>query len=181
MASQIIATWTAFEALAKDLWEAALNAKPAILAKLVGRGQSKPKAGDDPKRIRLDWLYRHDFDLSSHMGTIFIEENRYGFDSMDGLRDAYRDAFSLHGETVVKIVSNEMLDACNSIRNVLVHNGGIVDARYLKRSAHLPPQAVGELGKPIQIDGELVARINGPVIKAGHDLIIAVDNWLAAH
>jgi hypothetical protein len=71
MASQIIATWTAFESMAQDLWEAALNTKPKILARLGGRNQSKAKSGDDPKRIRLDWLYQHDFNLADHMGKIF--------------------------------------------------------------------------------------------------------------
>jgi hypothetical protein len=63
----------------------------------------------------------------------------------------------------------------------LVHNGGIIDAAYAKRASILPPEATGEVGSPILIDGELVAKINGPMIKAGHDLVVAVDNWLASH
>ena len=38
---QITGAWTAFEAMAGDLWEAALNSKPTILAKLVGRPSAR--------------------------------------------------------------------------------------------------------------------------------------------
>lgn len=154
MASQIIATWTAFESMAEDLWEAALNTKPKILSRLAGRSQSKTKPGDDPKRIRLDWLYQHDFNLADHMGTIFLEERRYSFDALDGVRDAYADAFSVDGEAIVKIISDKALDAISLIRNNLVHNGGIIGAKYLKRASVLPPEALGSIGSPILIDGE---------------------------
>jgi hypothetical protein len=180
MASQIIATWTAFEAMAGDLWEAALNTKPAILAKLSGRNPSKSKSSDDPRRIRLDHLYRYNFDLSERMGSIFVEDKRYSFDRLDGIREAYLDAFSVDGREIEKIITNEILEVSSLVRNNLVHNGGIIDALYLKRASILPPEALGEVGDPILIDGELVAKINGPMIKAGHDLVVAVDNWLAS-
>jgi hypothetical protein len=182
MASQIIATWTAFEAMAGDLWEAALNAKPAILARLDGRSPSaKSKPGDDPRRIKLDHLYRYNFDLSNRMGSIFVEEKRYSFDRLDGIREAYVDAFSVDGNEIKKIIAEQILEVSSLIRNNLVHNGGVIDAAYLKRKAILPPEAIGTLGSPILIDGELVAKINGPMIKVGHDLVVAVDNWLASH
>jgi hypothetical protein len=182
MASQIIATWTAFEAMTGDLWEAALNAKPAILAKLDGRNpSSRSKPGDDPKRIKLDYLYQYDFDLSGRMGSIFVREKRYSFDRLDGIRDAYREAFSVDGDPVKAIMADKALDVGSLVRNNLVHNGGIIDAAYASRASVLPPEAVGEIGSPILIDGELVAKINGPLIKAGHDLVVAVDNWLSSH
>jgi hypothetical protein len=182
MASQIIATWTAFEAMAGDLWEAALNAKPAILAKLSGRNPSKPRSSsDDPRRIKLDYLYRYNFDLSDHMGSIFVEDKRYSFDRLDGIREAYADAFSVDGDQIARIVDDQALEISSLVRNNLVHNGGIIDAAYLRRTSVLPPEAIGGLGEPILIDGELVAKINRPMIKAGHDLIVAVDSWLASH
>jgi hypothetical protein len=181
MASQIVGTWTAFEAMTEDLWEAALNTKPAILAKLAGQKKSKQKIGDDPKRIRLDWLFQHKFDLSQHMGTIFLEEKRYSFDRLDDIRVAYLDAFSEGHDQIEQIINDKALDAISFIRNNLVHNGGIIDSKYHKRSSDLPSDALGEIGTPILIDGELVAKIISPVIKHGHDLIVAVDSWLSTH
>jgi hypothetical protein len=181
MASQIIATWTAFEAMTGDLWEAAVNLKPEILAKLSGRNKSAQRQGDDVKRIKIDWLHKYKFNVSEHMGTIFLEEKRYTFDGLDGIREAYLDAFSVDHSEIEKIILDNALDAISLIRNNLVHNGGIIDAKYLRRSKDLPIQALGESGTPILIDGELAAQIIGPVLKDGHNLIVAVDNWLTSH
>jgi hypothetical protein len=179
MASQIIACWTAFESVAEDLWEAALNAKPTILARLAGRKQSNPQPGEDPKRIRVEWLHKYHFDLSKHMGTIFLE--RYSFDRLDGIRQTYSDAFSLDHDEIIKIVTDKALDAISLIINNLVHNGGIIDGKYQRRLSDLPAEALGEIGTPILIDGELVAKIIAPVLKHGHDLVVAVDSWLSTH
>ena len=85
LGSQITGTWTAFEAMAGDLWEAALNYKPRELAKLSGS-----KHGKDSKQIGLDQIQRYNFDLSTHMGTIFVGTNKYQFDRLSGIREAYR-------------------------------------------------------------------------------------------
>jgi hypothetical protein len=182
MASQIIATWTAFEALAEDLWVAALNLKPAILAKLKGKKSSRPKDTDDPKRIRLDSIFRYDFDIAHKMGTIFLEENRYAFDSLKGIREAYKDAFSEDADAVLKLIDSKSLDAMSLVRNNLVHNGGIIDERTRRQSSDLPTPLSGlSVGEPILLDGEIVSVLNGPVIENGRDLLVAVDSWLAAH
>jgi hypothetical protein len=181
MASQIVATWTAFEAMTEDLWEAALNAKPLTLARLAGRGKSALKSGDDIKKIQLNWLQKYRYNLSRRMGTVFLEENRYSFDTLKGIREAYTDAFSDDFDTIETIMSDKSLDALSLVRNNLVHNGGIIDQKYLKRAADLPPEALGKQGSPIRMDGELVVKLIGPVMRHGHNLVIAVDDWLAAH
>lgn len=181
MASQIIASWTAFEAMAGDLWEASLNIKPATLAKLAGRSKSARHPIDDARRIKLDWLHKYQFDLSKVMGTIFLEEKRHSFDSLDGIREAYNDAFSEDGDIVKSTINAKALDAISLIRNNLVHNGGIIDAPYLKRSADLPTEALGQEGTAIQIDGALVAKVIGPTIELGNTLLTAVDEWLDTH
>jgi hypothetical protein len=182
MAAQIIATWTAFEAMAEDLWEAALNAKPNILAKLAGRDKSKPKAGDDPKRIKLDFIYKYRFKIEDRMGTIFIEDQRYKFDSLKGIRQAYKDAFSQDYGDIDNILNAKGLDALSLIRNNLVHDGGIVDEGLLDRTADLPSAFTGlSIGDHMPLDGDIVADVAGGVMKHGHDLVVAVDNWLVAH
>jgi len=115
------------------------------------------------------------------MGTIFAEEKRYAFDWLDGIRAAYLDAFSVDQEQVHSVIYDKALTTINLIRNNLVHNGGIIDEAYSRRSPDLPAEALGEIGTPILIDGELVAKVVGPVIKIGHDLIVAVDEWLDTH
>jgi hypothetical protein len=181
MASQIIATWTAFEAMAEDLWEAALNLKPTILAKLKGRKSSRPKDADDPKRIRLESVFKYDFDIAHRMGTIFLEENRYAFDTLGGIREAYKDAFSVDSDSILSLIDSKSLDAISLVRNNLVHSGGVMDQRTHRRSDDLPAQLRGlAVGQPILLDGEIVSALNGSVIENGRDLLAAVDSWLAA-
>jgi hypothetical protein len=182
MASQIIATWTAFESTAEDLWETALNLKPKILARLAGRKASRAHGTDDPKRIRLDSVYKYDFDIAKRMGTIFLEENRYAFDRLSGIREAYKDAFSIDGDEIMKIVDDKALDAISLVRNNLVHNGGVVDEQIVRRSSDLPPSLRAlSVGEQILLDGEIVGSLIKPSILKGHDLIVAVDSWLSSH
>ncbi|MGB6796307.1 MAG: hypothetical protein WBE48_07060 [Xanthobacteraceae bacterium] len=67
------------------------------------------------------------------------------------------------------------------VRNNIVHNAGIVDQKYFRRKVSLPAEAVADVGLAIPFDGELVAKLNGPVMKRGHNLIVVVDDWLACH
>jgi hypothetical protein len=119
--------------------------------------------------------------LSNSMGTVFVQDRRYSFDRLDGIRDAYLDAFSVDHDAIRTIVLDKTLDAISGVRNNLIHNGGIIDSQYLRRSRDLPSSASGELGTPILIDGDLVTELIKPVIKHGCDLIAAVDDWLISH
>ena len=112
------------------------------------------------RRFRLEHLHKYKFDLSHRMGTIFVEDRRYRFDSLEGIRDAYLDAFSVDFDAIKKTVTDKSLDALSIVRNNLVHNGGIIDQQYLRRSSDLPPAALGDLGSPILIDGELILRLS---------------------
>jgi hypothetical protein len=175
LAAQITNTWTAFEAMAADLWEAALNAKPKGLANLSGRKHEKK----EDRRISLSWLQSNNYNLSRKMGTVLKEQ--YHFDSLSEIRRAYSDAFPRTVPKVHSALSDKALDAISLIRNVLVHNGGIIDREYLDGVAHLPPEAIGPLNSPIKLDGPLVGEIVGPVLKIGYDLVTSVDQWLATH
>ncbi len=79
------------------------------------------------------------------------------------------------------IIDSAYLEAISVVRNNLVHNGGIIDDKYLKRKSVLPPEALGDEGCLIPLDGELSTILINPVLNLGNDLIIAVDNWLTTH
>ena len=91
---------------------------------------------------------------------------------------AYKDAF---GNYLGDIIDNRAIDALATVRNNLVHRGGIIDEKYLRRKNSLPPNAVGDIGSLIQLDGELSTALINPVATLGNDLIIAVDKWLSEH
>jgi hypothetical protein len=146
LAAQMSATWTAFEAMAGDLWEAALNCRPEELAKLAGK-----KHDAESKMISLDYIQKYKFDLSKHMGTIFA--SKYKFDSLQGIRGAYKDAF---GSYIDNIIDDTALDALSVVRNNLVHSGGLIDDKYRRRAAVLPPEAMDNIGSPIPLEGRVL-------------------------
>ena len=181
IASQITGTWTAFESMSGDLWEAALNCKPKELAKLSGqKGKQSTELNETNKyegrQIDLNLVIKYNFDVSKCMGTILKE--RYQFDSLGGIKKAYKMAF---GSCFDAIIDSAYLEAISVVRNNLVHNGGIIDDKYLKRKSVLPPEALGDEGCLIPLDGELSTILINPVLNLGNDLIIAVDNWLTTH
>jgi hypothetical protein len=80
--SYVTGMWTIFETLAGDLWEAALNTKPDLLAQLKGKSnrlrKSKPGLFDfkpEPenlggKFVRLDQILYFRWDLTKSMGAL---------------------------------------------------------------------------------------------------------------
>lgn len=69
IASQITGTWTAFESMSGDLWQAALNCKPKELAKLSGqKGKQSTELNETNKyegrQIDLNLVIKYNFDVS---------------------------------------------------------------------------------------------------------------------
>jgi hypothetical protein len=177
LAAQITGIWTAFESLSEELWQAVLNAYPHGLAELKGTKKGLAK-GDEDKNIPLHLLQKFKYDLSQNMGTIL--KVKYSFDRLEDIRRAYGDASFEKDPTIHKIIGDKSLDALALVRNVIVHNGGIVDEAYEKRKGDVPPAAMAKVGDPVLLDGEMVANLIEPVIRLSWNLVIAVDEWLAA-
>jgi hypothetical protein len=172
LAAQISGVWTAFEALAEDIWIAAVNAHPRGLAELKG---AKRGAGED-KKVDLSMLQRFGYDLSKNMGTVLSK--RYSFDRLEDMRRAYDDA-KFEGEIpIADILKERSLDVLSLTRHVVVHNGGLADEAFLRRKDDLPPELIVAVGEPLPLNGEIVAALIGPVIQLGWDLIMAMDQWL---
>jgi hypothetical protein len=186
LASYIVSAWTAFEALAGDLWETAVNEHPATLAHLNGKAARLKKdvksteavaAEDGVKSIRLDLVSRYGFDIRNKMGTIFVRQGRYEFTQLPSIRTAYAESFSKDHAWIDRVLGDKSLDALTSVRNLLVHKGGRADDEYVRRSngLNIPKLTAGET---IQLDGEIVVGLIKPAINCGAELIRAVDAWI---
>jgi hypothetical protein len=180
LSAQVVGGWTAFETMAGDLWEAALNCHPHGLSELKGKQAPLPvDARQNAKTIPLTIFQRYKFDLSKSMGTILRE--RRGFDTLENIRGAYLEAFFSDATEIENILSSSALDTLNAVRNLIVHRAAIVDQKYLGRTKSLPTAPRADVGKPILIDGEVIANLVQPVFELGCRLIVAVDNWLLTH
>ena len=85
--AEVLGMWTAFETMAQDSWEGALNTHPVGLAELkgvrnrirnkwksAGLSSSPPNLSDkdevESKLVPLNAIQRYQFDLRTRMGTI---------------------------------------------------------------------------------------------------------------
>jgi hypothetical protein len=112
------------------------------------------------------------------MGSVHRNQRR--FDSLTGIREAYRLAFCRSYETIDEALDYNGLDALSVVRNLIVHKAGIVDREYLKRAGALKIP-IAEIGKPIALDGNLTMELMISVIKSSIHLIVGVDEWIGTN
>jgi len=187
----VVGAWTTFEVLASDLWETAVNLFPYPLATLSGVSPAKTKrrlaaftedgvaSSAQGKSIRMDYLQAHGFDLSRRMGAVLRE--RFNFQVLDGIRDAYYAAFADEPSNVRALIASDALSALATVRNLLVHRSGSVDQRFLDEHARnkllqqlFPSPTLQDL---LPMSGLAVHNLVQPTIQLGADLIIAIDRY----
>src|ERR1700733_14269712 len=164
LSAAITGTWTAYETMAGDLWETALNIHPNTLAELRGKKKRhqniSPDEDDDDKEnkksVLLSEILRFQFDLRNNMGSVHRRQRL--FDRLSGIREAYAQAFSKDYADIDKALAAQGIDALNAVRNLIVHRTGIVDDNYERKCKYLPvPKA--ELGEPLLLDGEITTDL----------------------
>ena len=179
LSAYIVQAWTAFEALAGDLWECALNIHPELLAQLSG-SKSSDAIEPNGKMVNLETLQRYGYDLKSVMGSVL--RAKFKFDSLDGIREAYRAAFGKNDAgAIVSALEDGSLTAANAIRQVLVHRGGTVDDKYVRRTKNAPLAPKLEVGSELVLDGKIVYDLLSAAVPQVVTLVKSVDEWMVAH
>ena len=195
--SELVGIWGAFETLAGDLWEEAVNCCPRYLARMGGQqkriekmvssktssqtggaDQSSPGKQIDLKEI--DEFTGGGFDLSRKMGT-FLRDWNVGFSSLEKIRRAYSASFTRRHERVDELLSNKHLDTLALIRNLIVHKAAIADEEFVRRVKVLPVAPTLNIGERLIPNGVAVLSLVQPVVRCGVDLIREVDEWLSLH
>jgi len=181
MYSQLILSWTAFETLAGDLWEAALNVHPNTLASLFSkRPEQKDKDGNSRKSLPMSELERHRFDISRKMGTILRE--RVKFTTLDNITESYRSAFPPPARANSEAFwDNTDLKSVSVIRNLLVHKGGIVDEDFLDKRGADVRLATYKNGDMLRMTGGDVQEMTLGLLEFSRSLIEDVDSWIASN
>lgn len=173
--SLISATWTAFEILAGDAWQFALNNRPDQIAQEVLRQlfPSSTPEGLSAKGIPMWMAAKYGFDLRNHIGDML--KPRMDFSDVKEIRKAYSAAFGIGTAFDVALADKNLL-ILETTRHLVVHRGGVVDERY-NRAAD---QNFG-INQPLPLDATFISNILGAGIAAGCTLISFVDGWLAAN
>jgi hypothetical protein len=162
--SVLLGTWTAYEALAHDLWVSAVNARPAALggkAQIAKKGRQRRKAA---RPIRAD-------DVGSQY------EQKFSFNSLYGLAQAYE---ALFGDLMSSIFFLPELVGLELMRNVIIHRASLLDDWFwdekVRRRAKIPPNQ--RRNDRLRVDARDVANYMKATIQAGRSLVEYVDNWL---
>ena len=202
LSSLLTGTWTIFEALAGDLWTAAVNASPSSLAGLTGTSSrierqaksqkvvSRSSAEDrgsalaSEKQISLAELQKVSggtFNLAEHMGDLL--RDGYKFTTLSGIRAAYRAAFSekekrARPENIDLILADKSLDALSAVRNLIVHKAGVADSAYLDDTKSAPSAPHLKIGQKLNLGAMDVCNLISPVVNHSVALMRAVDKWI---
>jgi len=167
------ALWSAFEALASDLWIQAVNSRPDLFAKRVMQqfSESLQRHGLSSRSIPLGVAAKYSFDLRHHIGDIIADV--IDFTSLDVVRKAYKSAFGIDEEGQ-RLLEADRLRKLVLIRNLVVHRGGVVDVAFKERTGC--PDKVGD---ELTIDEDSASQFVDAVKAAGLYILKLVDSCLA--
>lgn len=167
-----VTSWTIFEALSKDIWIAALNSNCDILAKRAMKilKESSPSGDITSKTISTDLLAKHGFDVRNCMGTLL--SGKFDFTGVTGIKKAYVYAFD-NKKMFERIFDVKGLSHLEASRHVIVHNAGIIDENYLRRTKRRL-----KVGKALPLNSRIVSRHVKKAIDSGCQLLKAVDKCM---
>jgi hypothetical protein len=166
LTSCLIDAYTAFETLAGDLWEQAVNARPALAPSV---------------NISTTFLQKFNYTVPDKLGTVLRELKLAKFASLEDIRTSYRVAFTQHADLIHAAVGDKSLDALAVARNVIVHKAGVCDKEYQDRARGLAQLPKLEIGEPLPVTGQLVKQLIDPAILRSRTLIECVGQWLLSH
>jgi hypothetical protein len=178
MSSELVLFWTAFETLAGDLWEAAVNAHPETLAQMSANNRQLPGEKQERKSVTIDALAKHRYDIKNKMGTI-LRASRGNFQLLDGIANIYTSTFPDQYDAGKPEVWREIdIKSPAAVRNVIVHKSGLADKMFLDQVSGDSRFASQQLGKKVELNGSLLnALING-LCSFAVRLIHSVDSYL---
>ncbi len=183
MSAQLILCWTAFETLANDLWEAAVNEHPQTLARMESKNvPGSAKTGkQEGKSVPLSYLEKYGYNIADKMGTILIDK-RGGLRRLEEIQEAYQLSFP----TGCRIAdpafwADQDVRSASAIRNLLIHTSGNVDQDFLNKRGADPRLVHYQLGDPFFLDGKLLSEVLTGLFSFAKELVSLVDDWIVAN
>jgi hypothetical protein len=171
-----VLSWSAFECFAKDLWIAAMNARPDKLARAAveaqerrGRDSNSPVSG---KMVPFYVIEQYGFDLRSSIGSIL--SGKFDFTGFNGIKAAYYAAFGSQTPDFTSDVSQQ-LNELEAFRHVIVHNGGVADDEFVRRMS-----GRYAVGSRIEVNTDTACMRIGVVMRAGSHVLERVDACLTS-
>lgn len=120
--------WTAFECLAGDLWESAINHTTKLAHRTLNSLPTEypEQPGISRRQIDVGLAARHGFDLRRCLGTVL--KPKFDFTKFGGITAAYTQTFGTCGDLEKYCKLKEL----EQVRHLIVHRGGVADEKFLK-------------------------------------------------
>ena len=172
--SVAVESYTAFESLAGDLLYTALNQGPPEWRMNVWAKRNKFERGSDWDPF-MPTITR---DPQKDWGYSLKESNALGFQRLSKIKFWYRVAFNERADSLFK--KHPYIDALAAVRNVIAHNAGKADGHYREKVAEFDELKRVTDDTLIRLDGEIVRKLSNAAISLGQQLLVFVDNGIAA-
>lgn len=127
LSQSLVATWTAFEVLARDVVATVVNRDHTLARRFLDDEDAKRLL--DLKSLRFDVLAEHDFNLAEHMGDLLLL--RHPLTSLEALKVVLKTLFG-RTSALADALDRRDLWVLSQRRHLIVHRGGVVDAAYSK-------------------------------------------------
>lgn len=167
----LVNCWTLFEAISKDIWVYCLNNFPKeFLSNLLKNGKDFDQdiEGITGKNISIGLLAKYNFDISKNLGDLLV--GKYDFTTVRGIKKSYKDLFELK-DAELSTLENKNLTQLEITRHLFVHNAGVIDSDYLKRSA----KQNEIINNKVQITSTEAGDLINSSIESIQDLVTLVD------
>jgi hypothetical protein len=167
----VIQLWCALEFLAAELWSATVDSRPRSLGVAAAEWALK-----HPLLVLSDWQRRQlgrAFSEDYFRVGKFLRENILDFSSAKRISGYYRAVFP-------GAVLDDWIRPAAKIqaaRNVLLHNGGVVNGQFLRLASGL----LLVKGTQLKFWSVQVHGFSAATMGLGLILLQAVDGWLASH
>jgi hypothetical protein len=172
MSMQLVLSWTAFETLAGDLWEAALNTHHSTLL------QKAP--GDKPIKLK-DLHLTYGYDLRHKMGSVLRDVLGNPFQSFRTMKQVYLDTFTEGNASAATFWDNKDVSSTFHLRNLTVHRAGIVDGQFLADCKADNRMQAYKRDERFYLDGHLLSELVRGLFTFARELIQSVDSWFQRH
>ncbi|MCG9564635.1 hypothetical protein L1D28_23995 [Vibrio chagasii] len=161
----IINLWTIVETLSLDLWVTVVNEHHATLGKLAVNEKK-----DQISKTLTNILVENSFEVSLQDKIGSIAARSYDFTGVKDISKSYSVIFKTQRPQIENIFKNQHIVKLQAMRNVLVHNGGVMDEAYCRMV-----KDDSNLGQRIEINGKKFSELATNVFSLCTDLIKIVD------
>ena len=163
MRQSIVLLWVSLEALATDLFVAALNRNPKLTVLILRNEQCKKRfQSRDMSRI----IEEHGFDLSNRMGDVL--KSLGNLDDPETIKEVFQ-VICPNNESLRTALAQPELWRLYQRRNLLVHRAAVVDKQFLEKTGE-----DFEVGSKLPVVSEDVNRYFVFVRELGKELATGV-------